>query len=54
MCIASVVFTVMFEQPAYSVHENDGPAQPILVLSNSSSMDFNVTVNSNDGLATGE
>ena len=44
----------MFSNTTYSVDENDGPAQPVLVLSNPSSMDIEVTVNSNDGSATGE
>ena len=44
----------MFNQSMYSVNENAGPAQPVLVLSGPSSMDFNVTVNSSDGSATGE
>ena len=54
MCIVSIAITVMFEQPTYSVNENAGPAQPVLVLSNPSSMTFNVTVNNTDGTATGE
>ena len=45
---------MMFEQPTYSSDENDGPAQPVLVLSNPSSMAFNVTVTNTDGSATGE
>ena len=44
----------MFEQPTYSVNENAGPAQPVLVLSNPSSMTFSVTVTNTDGSATGE
>ena len=43
----------MFEQSTYSVDEDDGPAQPVLVLSGQSSMDFNVTVFNTDGSATG-
>ena len=46
--------TVRFEQPTYSVDENAEPAQPVLVLSNPSSMAFNVTVNNTNGSATGE
>ena len=34
----------MFSEPTYSVVEGAGPAQPVLVLSNPSSMDFDVTV----------
>ena len=37
----------------YSVKENAGPAQPVLVLSNPSSREFNVTVFDTDGSATG-
>ena len=44
----------MFEQPAYSVHENSRPAQPVLVLSNPSSMTFTVQVTNEDITATGE
>ena len=43
----------MFEQPTYSVNEDDGPAQPVLVLSNPSSMEFSITVFNIDGSATG-
>jgi len=44
----------MFEQPTYSVDEDDGPAQPVLVLSNPSSTDVTVQVFNTDGSATGE
>ena len=44
----------MFNDTMYSVVEGAGPAQPVLVLSNPSATDFNVTVNSTDGSATGE
>ena len=44
----------MFNQSTYSVDENDGPAQPVLVLSNPSSMSFDVIVTNTDGSATGE
>ena len=43
-----------FEQLAYNVNEDAGPAQPILVLSNSSSTDITVQVTTTDGSATGE
>ena len=43
----------MFEQPTYSVDENAGPAQPVLVLSNPSSMEVTVQVTNTDGSATG-
>ena len=38
----------------YYVNENDGPAQPVLVLSNPSSTDITVQVRSNNITATGE
>ena len=44
----------MFNSTTYSVNENAGPAQPVLVLSNPSSMAFSVTVFTTDGSATGE
>ena len=37
----------------YSVDEDVGRAQPVLVISNPSSMEFNVTVLNTDGTATG-
>ena len=48
-----LAITVMFNQSTYSVDEDDGPAQPVLVLSNPSSMEFSVTVFNTDGSATG-
>ncbi|XP_065892782.1 extracellular matrix organizing protein FRAS1-like [Dysidea avara] len=47
------VCTVSFEQSAYSYDENNGPAQPVLVLSNPSSTDITVQVLSTDGTAIG-
>ena len=49
-----VATTVSFNQSTYSVNEDDGPAQPVLVLSNPSSTDITVQVRSNDITATGE
>ena len=49
-----LAITVMFSETTYSVGENDGPAQPVLVLSNPSSMTFDVTVTNTDGSAIGE
>ena len=46
--------TVMFTEIVYSVIENNGPAQPVLVLSNPSATSFDVTVTNTDGSATGE
>ena len=48
-----IAITVMFDQSTYSVDEDAGPVQPVLVLSNPSSMEFNVTVTNTDGSATG-
>jgi len=45
---------VTFSQSTYRVDEDDGPAQPILVLSNPLSTDITVQVSSNDITATGE
>ena len=44
----------MFDQTMYSVDEDSGPAQPVLVLSGTSSMDIMVTVTDTEGSATGE
>ena len=44
----------MFEQPMYSVDEDAGPAQPVLVLNRVSSTDIVVRVTNTDGTATGE
>ena len=49
-----LAITVMFSETTYSVNENAGPARPVLVLSNPSSITFNVTVTNTDGSATGE
>ena len=49
-----LVITVNFNQSTYSVDEDDGPAQPVLVLSNPSSTDITVQVRSIDITATGE
>ena len=38
----------------YSIQENDGPAQPVLVLSNPSSTDITVQVFNTDNSAIGE
>ena len=47
------MLNVRFEQSTYSVDEDDGPAQPVLVLSDPSSMTFNVEVFNTDETATG-
>ena len=45
---------VMFSQSTYTVNENDGPAQPILVLSSSLSTNITVEVSTIDVTANGE
>ncbi len=49
----SIAVFVSFERSTYSVDEDAGSAQPVLVLSNPSSLEFNVTVTNTDGSATG-
>jgi len=44
----------MFGESKYKVDKNDGPAQPVLVLSNPSSTDITVQVRSNNITATGK
>ena len=45
MCVINLVaITVMFDRRMYSVDENAGPAQPMIVLSNPSSMNMTVEV----------
>ena len=50
----TIDITVSFNQSTYSVDEDDGPVQPVLVLSNPSSTDITVQVRSNDITATSE
>ena len=54
LCIYFVAVTVSFKQSAYSVHEHDGPAQPVLGLSNPSSTDTIVEVRDTEITATSE
>ena len=49
-----IAITVMFNQSMYSVNEDAGPVQPVLVISNPSSTDITVQVTNTDGSATGE
>ena len=49
-----VAITVMFSQTMYSVDEEAGPAQPVLVLSNPSSSDIMLQVSEEQGTATSE
>ena len=44
----------MFSETTYSVDEDAGLAQPILVINCLSSMEFNVTVLNTDGSSIGE
>ena len=45
---------MIFNQSMYSVNEDAGPVQPVLVISNPSSTDITVQVTNTDGSATGE
>ena len=45
---------ITFNQSTYSVNEDDGPAQPVLVLSNPSSTDITVQVRDTHNTATSE
>ena len=45
---------VSFSQSTYSISEDAGPIQPVLVLSNPSSFESTVKVFNIDGTATGE
>ena len=49
-----VAITVTFNQSMYSFTEDDGPAQPVLVLSNPSSTDITVQVTDIGNTATSE
>ena len=54
-CICFVAITaLMFTHSMYNVNENAGPATPVLVLSNPSSITFSVFVTTSGGSATGE
>ena len=54
MSLYPPAITVMFNQTMYSVVENAGPAQPVLVLSNPSSFTTVVEVFNTDGSSTGK
>ena len=49
-----LAIAIRFEQSTYTVDEDDGPAQPVLVLSNPSSTDTTVQVFSQDNTAIGK
>ena len=46
--------TVSFDRSTYNVNEDDGPAQPVLVLSDPSSTNITVKVSTNDKSALGQ
>jgi len=46
--------TISFDHPRYVVDEDDGPAQPVLVLSNPSSTDITVEVSDTQNTASGK
>jgi len=50
----SSAITIQFEQSTYIVDEDDGPVQPVLVLSNPSSTSIIVQVRDIESAATGE
>jgi len=52
--VCQLIVNVRFNQSTYSVNENEGPAQPTLVLNTSSSIAFTVQVTNTDGSATGK
>ena len=52
ICWYSLAIVVTFEQSTYSVDEDAGPAQPVLVLSNPSSTDITVQVSDTENTAT--
>ena len=54
VCPFLIDITILFSQSMYSVNETDGPAQPVLTLSNPSSTDITVQVYNTGGSATGE
>ena len=51
--ILHIAPSVNFSQSTYNVDEDDGPAQPVLILSSPLSTDITVGVCSTDGSATG-
>ena len=49
LCYVPTDITVSFNQPSYIVNEDEGPAQPVLVLSNPSSTDITVVITDRSG-----
>ena len=45
--------TVSFSQSVYTINENGGPVEPVIVLSNPSSTDVTVQIRDRGGTATG-
>ena len=54
LCVVHVVTIVNFEELTYSVDENDGTVELVLLLSDSLSTDVTIQVVTTDGSATGE
>ena len=54
MCISCLATSVKFSETVYSVIEDKGAIQVILILSNPSASDITITVFSIDGSATGK
>ena len=52
--LVSTALTVSFDQAEYEFNEDNGVAQPVLVLSSPSSMDITVIINSSDSTAIGQ
>ena len=52
--VTLVAITITFSQSTYSFTEDDGPAQPVLVLSNPSSTGITVQVKDTQNTATSE
>ena len=49
LCYVPTDITVSFNQSSYIVNEDEGPAQPVLVLSNPSSTDITVVITDMSG-----
>ena len=52
--IHSLDINIRFSESTYDVDENDGPAQPVLVLSGPSATAFTVQIRDNEGTASSE
>ena len=49
--ICYVVITVSFSQSTYSINENSGPVQPVLVLSSPSTFGITIEIMNDDNTA---